>query len=80
MPTSTFVVMDKDSTSDLSHDTLADCNVMDGIPDITPALDISKEQSQILETLELEPSHKERQPKQNVKSGAWKFFQVYKDR
>jgi hypothetical protein len=36
---------------------------MEGISDITPALDISEDQSQILETLEPEPSHKKRQPK-----------------
>ncbi len=74
MPTSTFVVMDKDSTSDLSHDTLAACVVMEGTSDITPALDISDDQSQILETLEPEPSHKKKQPKRNAKSGVWKFF------
>jgi hypothetical protein len=57
--------------------TLADDNVLERISDITPALDISDNQSQILEILE--PSCKKRQSKQNAKSGVWKFFQVHKD-
>ncbi len=76
MPTATLIVVDKENASDLSHNdsfaTIVDGDLSGGSSDIVPALDISDEQSQTLETLQ--PSHKKRQSKRNAKSGVWKFF------